>query len=59
MKPYRKPHRIKKKKLFIFQKKFWKMIFGLFILGGVFYLLFFFEFFQVKEIMVSDGFWQY
>ena len=55
MRKYRKPHRIKKRKLFFRNRFFWLGILILIIFGGFFYLICFSSFFQIKEIKVSGN----
>jgi len=55
MRKYRKPHRIKKRKLFFRNRFFWLGILILIIFGGVFYLICFHSLFQVKVIKISGN----
>ncbi|MDO8436420.1 MAG: FtsQ-type POTRA domain-containing protein [bacterium] len=50
---YRKPHRFKRKKPIFRNRFFWLGILTAAIVGAIFYLLFFSEFFQVKKINIS------
>jgi len=52
---FRKPHRIKRKKSIFRNRFFWLEILILIIFGGVFYLICFHSFFQVKEIKISGN----
>ncbi|MBU4299571.1 FtsQ-type POTRA domain-containing protein [Patescibacteria group bacterium] len=52
MKKYRKPHRVKKKKSIFRSRFFWLFILILIFLGGIFYLISFSSFFQIKEIKI-------
>mgnify|MGYP001563640162 CR=1 FL=1 len=55
MKKYRRPYRIKRKKP-IWKKRFFGLsILLLIISGGIFYLIFFASFFQIKEIKISGN----
>jgi cell division protein FtsQ len=49
---FRKPHRIRRKKNFLKNRFFWLTILFLVIISGIFYLLFFHSFFQIKEIKI-------
>lgn len=51
-KTYRKPHRIKKRKSIFRNRFFWLGILILIIFGGIFYLICFHSFFQVKVIKI-------
>ncbi|MDI6602756.1 MAG: FtsQ-type POTRA domain-containing protein [Patescibacteria group bacterium] len=57
MRKYRKPYRVKKKKSILIWKNrfFWLGILILIIFGGIFYLIFFHSFFQVKVIKISGN----
>lgn len=50
---YKSPYKIKKKKPIYKNRFFWLGIFFLTIFSSIFYLLFFFEFFQVKNINIE------
>jgi len=50
---YRIPHRIKRKKSIFKNKFFWLIILFLIILGGMVYFLFFSEFFQLKNVIIT------
>lgn len=52
---YRKPHRYKKKKSIFRNKYFWLTIFVILIISGIFYLICFSSFFQIKEIKISGN----
>lgn len=52
---YRKPYRIKKKKIFLRRKGFWFLFFGFSLLISIFYFLFFSPFFEVKQITISGN----
>lgn len=52
---YRKPHRLKKRKLIFQNRFFWLGLFILIILGGIFYLIYFYSFFQIKVIEISGN----
>ena len=52
---YRKPYRIKKKKSIFRNRFFWLSILILIIFGGIFYLVCFYSFFQIKEIKISGN----
>jgi len=49
---FRKPYRVIKKKSIFKNRFFWLGILILIILGGIFYLIYFYSFFQVKEIKI-------
>lgn len=53
MSRYRKPYRIRKKKSIFKNRFFWISIFILMVLGGIFYLLFFSEVFQIKKVIIT------
>lgn len=55
MNRYRKPHRFKKKKSIFSSKAFWLTIFILLMVSGVFYLVCFSPFLQIKEIKISGN----
>jgi len=55
MKKFRKPYRIKRKKSIIRNRFFWLFILVLIIFGGIFYLICFHSFFQIKEIKISGN----
>ena len=48
----RRSHQIRKRKSILKNRLFWIIIFVFIILGGIFYLLFFSEVFQVKKIII-------
>lgn len=52
---FRKPYRIIKKKSILKNRFFWLGILILAIIGGIFYLIYFYSFFQVKEIKVAGN----
>lgn len=52
---FRKVHKIKKKKPIFRNRFFWMTILFLLFLGGIFYLLCFSSFFQVKKIKISGN----
>jgi len=52
---HRKPYRIKKKKLFFHHQFFWLVTLILIIFGGIFYLICFHSFFQVRAIEISGN----
>lgn len=54
-KRFRKPHRIKKKKSIFRNRFFWLTILVLALAGGIFYLIFFSAFFQIKEIKITGN----
>lgn len=54
-KSYRKPYRVKKKKSIFRNRFFWLSILVLMVLTGVFYLICFSSFFQIKKIQVIDS----
>jgi len=43
---------IKKRKSILKEKNFWVFVFSLFLIGGIFYILFFSDIFEIKEINV-------
>ncbi len=53
VKKYRKPYRIKKRKPILKNRFFWLAVLFLAGLGGIFYLVFFHSFFQIKTIEIS------
>jgi hypothetical protein len=55
MQKYRKPYRIKRKKSIFCNRFFWFSILLLIIFGGLFYLVCFFSFFQIREIKISGN----
>jgi len=55
MRKYRKPYRIKKKKSIFGNRFFWLGILILVIFSGIFYLICFHSFFQIKEIKISGN----
>lgn len=55
MNKYRKPHRYKKKKSIFSSKAFWLVIFFVVLASGVFYLVCFSSFVQIKEIRISGN----
>jgi len=55
MRKYRKPYRIKKRKSIFRNRFFWLTVLFLIILGGIFYLICFHSFFQIKEIKISGN----
>ena len=55
MKSFRKPYRVKRKRLIFKNRLFWLAILTLVIFSGVFYLVCFHSFFQVKAIEVSGN----
>jgi len=55
MKNFRKPYRLKKKKSILKSRFFWLTILILIIFGGIFYLIFFYPLFQIKEIEISGN----
>ena len=55
MHKYRRPHRYKKKKSVFKSKAFWFVIFIVLVISGVFYLICFSSFFQIKNIMISGN----
>jgi cell division protein FtsQ len=52
MKKYRKSYRIKKKKSIFQNRSFWLPLLVLIVFGGFLYLVFFADFFQIKEIKI-------
>lgn len=50
---WRKPYRIKKKKSVLKKKWFWRLVLLLVFTGEVFYIIFFFSYFQIKEVNIS------
>jgi hypothetical protein len=52
---YRKPHSYKKKKSIFSRKEFWLVIFFALLASGVFYLVCFSSFVQIKEIKISGN----
>jgi cell division protein FtsQ len=50
---YRKPHSFKRKKSILRSKYFWLIIFVILVISGIFYLICFSSFFQIKEIKIS------
>ncbi|MFA4998819.1 MAG: FtsQ-type POTRA domain-containing protein [Candidatus Paceibacterota bacterium] len=50
---YRSPYKVKKKKPIYKNRFFWLGIFFLILFSSIFYLLFFFQFFQVKNINIE------
>ncbi len=55
MRKYKKPHRIKKRKSIFRNRFFWLGILILIIFVGIFYLISFYSFFQVKVIKISGN----
>ncbi len=55
MKKYRKPYRIKKKKPIFRNRFFWLGILIFVVIVGIFYLICFSSFFQIKEIKISGN----
>lgn len=51
----RKPYRIKKKKSIFSYRLFWLAVFVLVINGGIFYLICFSSFFQIKQIEITGN----
>lgn len=49
---YRKPYRVKKKKSLLKSRYFWRLVLGLIFAGEIFYVIYFFSYFQIKEIKV-------
>lgn len=52
---YRRPYRIKKKKSILRNRFFWLGILTFVIFGSILYFLFFSQFFQIKEIIISGN----
>jgi cell division septal protein FtsQ len=52
---FRKPHKVKRKKPFFRNRFFWVALLILITFGALFYLFFFFSFFQTKEIKISGN----
>ncbi len=52
---FRKPHRVRKKKSIFHNRFFWLAVFVLIICGGIFYLICFSSFFQIKQIEISGN----
>ena len=52
---FRKPHRLVRKKSIFRNRFFWLSILFLFIIAGTFYLICFFSFFQIKEIIITGN----
>jgi len=52
---FRKQHRVKKKKSIFSHRFFWLAVFVLLICGGIFYLICFSSFFQIKQIEISGN----
>ena len=55
MRNYRKPYRLKKKKPIYKNPFLWLIILFLLIISGIFYLISFFSFFQIKEVKISGN----
>lgn len=55
MKKYRKPYRIKKRKSVLKSRWFWRLVLFLILAGEIFYVIYFFSFFQLKEIKISGN----
>lgn len=55
MRRYKKPYRLRKRKSILKSRFFWLAILILIIFGGIFYLICFYSFFQVKEIKISGN----
>lgn len=55
MRKYKKPYRIRKQKSIFQNRFFWLSISGLIIVAGIFYLICFSPFFQIKEIKVAGS----
>jgi cell division protein FtsQ len=55
MRNYRKPYKVKKRKSILKNRFFWLGILILLIFSGVFYLIFFHSFFQIKVIEISGN----
>ncbi|MCX6760648.1 MAG: FtsQ-type POTRA domain-containing protein [Candidatus Nealsonbacteria bacterium] len=55
MNRYRKPHRYKKKKSIFSSKAFWLVIFSALLVFGIFYLICFSSFVQIKEVKISGN----
>ncbi len=55
IKKFRKPYRVKKRKSIFKNRFFWFSILILIVFGGIFYLICFYSFFQIKEIKISGN----
>jgi cell division septal protein FtsQ len=55
MRKYKKPHRVKRKKLFFQTKKFWYLVCFLLLIGTGFYFLFLSHFFEVKHLYLEGN----
>jgi len=55
MNKYRKPHRYKRRKSILRSKYFWLTILFVLVVSGIFYLICFYSFFQIKEIKISGN----
>ncbi len=55
MKSYKKPYRVKKRKSIFRSRFFWLALLILFLIGGIFYSIFFLSYFQVKKIEISGN----
>ena len=55
MRKFRKPYRIKRKKLIFRNRFFWLTLLTLIIIGGLFYFIVFSPIFQIKEIKISGN----
>jgi len=53
VKPYRRPHRYKKRKPIYRSRSFWLVIFVLILFSSLLYLLFLADYFQIKEINIA------
>jgi cell division septal protein FtsQ len=53
MRNYRKPYRVKRKRLILRNRFFWLGLLFLVVAGATFYFLFFSEFFQVEKVVVT------
>lgn len=51
----RKPHRIRVKKSFLKKPIFWRIVLLTILLAEIFYLVFFFDYFQLKKITISGN----
>lgn len=51
----RKPHRIREKKSLLKKPIFWRMILLTILLAEIFYLVFFFDYFQIKKIIITGN----
>jgi cell division protein FtsQ len=51
----RKPYKVKRKKSILKNRFFWRALFFLFFLAGIFYIVFFLPFFQIKKIEISGN----